>query len=382
MKKDTTQSKIEEEEHNNLIPEIGNFNTQNQIRNDDLAIFNNSIPNPICSKLPNTAQNIKENNIPQNKIETNNSTKTKKRRVVNEIAKKACFNCKKGHRKCDNNRPCNNCKRLNKQCFDVEATKKTRKKKDNNDQNTSTSVNSSDATNMIPHLINRIAVPQKAKEEEKMKEQNEELLKENEELKRQIEELKRLKNNSNFLNSNNYNNNSNNFNDHNNFNNIKGNNNNGISLENKYNPLPQQNNFFSFENDLFQNESTNNMSKNNKSKIEDFDPFGEDLFHEFELEQYNNQLAVEDQLVNPTEFFSQHKFFPVPFLPMQGKKAGTCYMIASFAESSGNLNFHPIYMIITNVSEIASLNLGYLPNELRGSTLGNCFLPVFNKRKK
>lgn len=44
--------------------------------------------------------------------------KKKKRVVKDKMSKKACFHCRKGHRKCNDERPCKNCVRLNKECFD------------------------------------------------------------------------------------------------------------------------------------------------------------------------------------------------------------------------------------------------------------------------
>ena len=50
--------------------------------------------------------------------------KKKKRILKEKMSKKACFNCKKSHRKCDDVRPCNNCIKSKRECFDVENRKK------------------------------------------------------------------------------------------------------------------------------------------------------------------------------------------------------------------------------------------------------------------
>ena len=49
-----------------------------------------------------------------------NTEKKRKRTLSNQMARKACVHCKKSHRKCNDERPCNNCVKSKKECYDVE----------------------------------------------------------------------------------------------------------------------------------------------------------------------------------------------------------------------------------------------------------------------
>ena len=60
-----------------------------------------------------------------------NDSKTKRKRVVKEkMASCACANCRLRHKKCNNQRPCDNCIKFNTECYDVENKKKKSKKKE------------------------------------------------------------------------------------------------------------------------------------------------------------------------------------------------------------------------------------------------------------
>ena len=47
---------------------------------------------------------------------------------------KACFHCRKAHQKCNNERPCNNCTKYKKLCFDVENKVRKNTKRKNGEE--------------------------------------------------------------------------------------------------------------------------------------------------------------------------------------------------------------------------------------------------------
>ena len=59
-----------------------------------------------------------EGNLTEEK-EDNSTNSKKKRKILLNKAKKACYHCKRSHRKCDDHRPCENCKRYNLKCYDT-----------------------------------------------------------------------------------------------------------------------------------------------------------------------------------------------------------------------------------------------------------------------
>ena len=370
----------------------------------------------------NNIQKINNNNIdksnnkepPAKKNDSGATTKTKKKRMVlNEFAKKACFHCKKGHRKCDNNRPCNNCKRMNKQCYDVDFDKRRKKKRDSNADITGTFINPLDSfaqnstQNSAPlKIVKTITAPKKftntplaipeIKKEPISVDPNP--------IKCELEKPKIQVLGTTPPIS--HNNGSNNFisffemgDVHSKSNLIQSVSNETPSFSNN-----ELNNFQISDNILLEaifeekiKEENQELKKENeelKKQIElmRFREKSSQLRQQYDINtNYNNFYNTTNPLqighpnqnksippIDPAQFFSDPKYFPSVFLPQQGKRSSS-YFITNFNHGGSKNNFHPSHMEILALNDVASLSFGYTPDQLKGTLLS---LHFFERLKK
>lgn len=288
-----------------------------------------------------SSSDLKEGGASSNKKKQPKTNKKKK------IAKKACFHCKKGHRKCGDERPCFNCIRSKKECFDVPIMKvqfieelnqlKLKNIQINNFFNSSTSSSTTMQTEHTKTFKLNIS-------------------------KDSMNQLDQRGNNHGHLHGNNY--------DGNNYKNTHANFTPNTHTHN-HNHTHPHNKSMIYGNKYEESNEINRL----KSEIEEIQK---------EIEEID-QIYLPDTILNydPIELFimkeSTYPDIPSSFLSPYNNdpKMGTMYMVGYYKKNILPQHYNPINFIIESISENASSSFGLSPSQMMGQTFDK-FCPKYS----